>query len=243
MWQIKNPIIKTATLDFTNSGQPPRQVSQLFSEETLLINAIELIDWDEEKVQLLVCASCGFTHCESGGWVSVRIAGDFILFLPAFAVWLENEDSYTEYHPPAYVLKRGIPYITVADYAVLRSHNSSFPFVAKIRQLNLQEAIRAFQIDTPSRIFGSPPGKVVARKEAILGASVGDGDEHVKFIETFAQTNTDNESSVQLRLPKATETIISLYIDTHEFIEWKVLAGSDCGFLLMLNSEFVIALE
>lgn len=243
MWQIKNPTIQTTTLDLSSSGQNSFSCSQLFAEDTMIINAIELVEWQEEQTQLLICHSCGFPGCKSGDWVSLRVAGDLILLLPAFESWLQGEKINTEYHPPTYVIKRSIPYFTVSDYETVRSLNSAFPVVGNIRKLNLKEAIWAFQLETPSRIFGNPPKKTVARKEAVIGASEGHVNEHLKFIEEFAQRHKDNESPVKLRLPKATETVISLYFDTHEFIEWKVLAASGSEFLLMLNSEFVISFE
>lgn len=59
MWQIKNPEVKPATLDFSSSEQGKLQVSQLFSDGVELINALELVDWDSEDTQFLVCESCG----------------------------------------------------------------------------------------------------------------------------------------------------------------------------------------
>ncbi|MBI3649501.1 MAG: hypothetical protein HY231_00450 [Acidobacteria bacterium] len=243
MWQIKNPVIKTTTLDFQSSGQPSRQVTQLFSAGILLINALELVDWQEEKTQFLICESCGYAHCKSGDWISLRAAGERLLILPAFAAWCKNRDISTEYHPPAYVLKRGIPFLTLADYEALQLLHSAFPAVDKIRQLNLQEAIWAFQLEAPRRMFGNPSEKIVAQKEAVIGASEGDFNEHLQFIEAFAQTNRNNESPVELRMPKAAETIISVYLDTHEFVEWKILAYHEANKYLLLNSEFVIAPE
>jgi hypothetical protein len=243
MWQIKNPTIKSTTLDFSSSEQGRFPCSQLFTEDTELINAIELVDWQEEKTQFLVCGSCGIAHCKSGGWVSLRVAGDVVLLLPAFAAWFDNEKIDIEYEPPYYVLQQGIPYFSLAEYETLRLRKSLFPSIAEIRQLNLKEAIWAFQLEIPGRIFGDPPEKIVARKEAILGASEGDADEHLKFIEAFAQRHKTNQSPVTLRLPKVTETLITLYLDTHEFIEWKVLAGSESETSLMLNPEFVISFE
>ena len=60
MWQIKDPELKPATLDFTSSEQGKVQVSQLFSEGIQLINAIELVEWDTDS-QFLICEECGFT--------------------------------------------------------------------------------------------------------------------------------------------------------------------------------------
>jgi hypothetical protein len=242
MWQIKNSTITPTTLDFSHSGQQNRQVLQLFAGDILLINAIELVDWQEEA-QFLICRACGIPGCKSGDWVSLRLAGDMILLMPAFAAWFEDGKTDDEYHPPYYLIERGIAYFTLADYQALSSLNTSFPAVEKLRRMNMQEAILAFQLDAPSQVFGNPPEKPVARRDVVVGASEGNEDEHLKFIEAFAQRQKDNQSPVKLRLPKAEETVISLFLDTHEFLEWKVLAGVGSETSLMLNSEFVISIE
>jgi hypothetical protein len=243
MWRVTNPTIKPTTFDFSSSGQANQQVSQLFAEDVMLINAIELVDWDMEQAQLMICKSCGMVGCKPGDWVSLRSAGEMILILPAFALWFEEGQIDTEYRPPSYVAERGIPYFTLADYEALRALHSAFPAVEKIRQLRLNEAIWAFQLEAPNRAFGHPPKKVVARKDAIMGASEGDLGEQVRLIEAFAQENRDNESPVRLRLPATTETVVSLFLNVHEFIEWRVLAYDGADRYLMLNSEFVISPE
>ena len=62
MWQIKNPEVKPATLDFSSSGQGKLQVNQLFADGIELINALELVEWYSEDTQFLVCEACEQTQ-------------------------------------------------------------------------------------------------------------------------------------------------------------------------------------
>src|SRR5918999_258476 len=80
MWQIKNPQLKPSTLDFSSSGQGKRPVWQLFADGVELINALELVDWESEETQFLVCEECGHTGCKVGDWVSVR-KSDSLVFI------------------------------------------------------------------------------------------------------------------------------------------------------------------
>jgi hypothetical protein len=48
------------------------ELSRLVLDNTVLINAIELVDWDEEPTQFLICEACGYVHCKRGDWVSSR---------------------------------------------------------------------------------------------------------------------------------------------------------------------------
>lgn len=141
MWRIEKPELRPATLDFTSSGLGRRQVTQLFANKVLLINAVELVEWEEDECQFLVCERCGFTHCEPGNWVRVRRSDSAVVILPSFEhVSPEREEDRIEYGPPKYLIDRGIPYFDRATYESLRSQHSSFPPFAQIPQLNAREA-------------------------------------------------------------------------------------------------------
>ena len=109
MWQIKNPEIKPATLDLSSSGQQGLTVSQLFADGVELINALELVDWDEEKIQFLICEACGSTNCKPGDWVSLRKSDSLILILPPFET--AGSRGNEEYRPPNYLEQKGIAYL------------------------------------------------------------------------------------------------------------------------------------
>ncbi|MDQ3755520.1 MAG: hypothetical protein M3371_12420 [Acidobacteriota bacterium] len=240
MWQIKNPEIKPATLDFSSSAQGKLQVSQLFSGGIELINVLELVDWDSEDTQFLICEACGYTHCKSGDWVSIRKSNSLILILPASEyVWGERRDK-EEYRPPYYLKKQGVAYLDLSTYESLRSKHSSFPTVEQIRLLNMREATLLFQWDAPSRVLGELPN-VHLRRDIILASSEGDYVEYLKQLEALIQTQYKDESSAILRPISDSEQVISFYLDAEEFIEWKALVFDGSAYRLLADSRYVIA--
>jgi hypothetical protein len=240
MWQILNPEIRKATLDFSSSEQGKINVSQLYSGDIQLINAIELVNWDLAEDQFLVCEACGYVHCKSGDWVSLRRADPFILILPAFDSFTENEEGNIEYSPPWYIRKKGIAYLDQPTYESLRQKHSAFPDGTNFPQLNMREAILTFQWEAPLQIFGRPPKRFSDRDKLIIAASEGEPAEHIRLIEEFAQINAQNESSVKLRLATEQHTVISFYLDTAGFPEWKALAYDRGEMRLMLDSKYLI---
>lgn len=240
MWHIRNPEIKPATLDFSSSGQGKFQVHKLFSDGIELINALELVDWESEDAQLLVCEACGYTRCKSGDWVSVRKSNSIILFLPATEyVWGEIRVK-EEYRPPAYLKKQGAAYLDLATYENLRYQHSSFPPVEQIRRLNTKGATLLFQWEAPARVLGEPPGLNVCR-DVILASSEGDSVEYLKLLEALIERQYKDESDAILRPVSDGEQVISLYLDAEEFIEWRALVFDGSAYRLLVDSRYVIA--
>lgn len=213
-------------------------MQQLFSNDIKLINALELVAWDPEDTQLLICEECGITHCKSGNWVSVRRSDSLVLILPtADFVWGDEEDK-REYRPPAYLKEQGIPYLDFAIYERLRSMHSSFPAIDQIQPLTLKEATLLFQWHAPGRILGEPP-EVNIRRNMIVGSSEGDY-EHLRALEHLIRRQYTNESVANLRPTSSDERIISLYLDAAQFNEWQALAFDGTEYRLLVDSKYVV---
>lgn len=245
MWEIKNPTIQKAKLDFTSSGQGFCEVSQLVSDWVVVMNALELMDFDEDKVQLLICDQCGIVHCQSGNWVCFRKSGKFILLIPAFEDMEDDEWSKTEYAPPRYFEKEGIPYFTVQTYEKLRKDFSDFPAMENIKNLKIREAMRLVQSQIPLRLFGEPP-KIDVRPdkfEYVVASSEGEAKEHLQRIEQLLRQDYENNSPAIIRYPFSDEEIICLFIDVAEFTDWQALIRAGADYYLLLNEEFVIEEE
>ena len=239
MWQIKNTELKPSTLDFGSSGQGTCPVWQLFSEGIELINALELVDWDPEQTQFLICEECGYTFCKSRDWVSVRKSESLVLILPASSyVWGEREDK-DEYSPPSYLRSHGIPYLEFSTYENLRSEHSSFPSIDQIQQLNLREATLLFQWNAPDGVLGEPPA-IRVRGDIVVGSSEGDYSEHLRRMENLLETHYRTESAAQLRSLRESERVISLYLDSVEFREWNALVFDGPEYRLLVASKYVI---
>lgn len=240
MWQIKNPEIKPATLDFSSSEQGKFQASQLFSDGVELINALELVEWDSEDTQVLVCESCGYTHCKSGDWVSIRKSNSLILILPASQYVWGDSGEVEEHEPPQYLKKLGVAWLDLSTYESLRSQHSSFPTLEKIRQLNMREATLLFHWDAPARVLGKPPA-VNVRRDIVLASSEGDAVEYLRQLETLIPMHYEDDSEAFLRPLSSSEQVISFYLDAERYIEWEALVFDGSAYRLLIDSKYVIA--
>ena len=230
-------------MDFSSSGQSDVTISQLYSSEIQLINAIELVDWDIDEGQLLVCEACGFVGCKSGDWVSLRFADPLILITPAFISYTDSDEARREYSPPWYIRTRGIPYFELETYELLRTQNVSFPSVSNIRKLSMKEAVLTFQWEAPYQVFDRAPKPVIYQGDLIIAASEGEPSEIIRSIEEYASANISNEQKVSLHSLGNSEQVVSLYLDTPGFLEWRAVAFSDNGLKLILDSKHMIVSE
>lgn len=242
MWEIKNPAIQKSRLDFTSSGQGFYEASQLVAGGVVLMNAIELTEFDEDAVQLLICNQCGIVGCRSGNWVSPRKSGDFILLIPAFEKMEGDAWSETEFAPPQYLKKEGAAYFNLETYENLRRLISRFPAIEKIKNLKMSEAMRLAQDKMPLRIFGAPPEINVQPDKFgyIIASSGGEATENLRKIEEILRQNYKNDSPAKIRPAAADEEIIHLFVDAVEFTDWQALVKNNSGYKLLLEEKFVI---
>lgn len=240
MWRIENPELRRATLDFTSSEQGYREVTQLFSNGIELINAVELVDWDSEDTQFLICEACGITNCEPGGWVSVRRSGLLVLILPSVDhVWPERDEDKKEYAPPAYLRRRGVAYFDRTTYEGLRSQHSAFPPFDRFQHLTMREATLLFHWDAPAQVLGAPP-IVQLRHDLITGSSEGDAVGYVEHLENLITDQYKDNSEALLRPLTSGENPISIFLTTTEFIDWKPLMFDGLSYRLVVDSKYVI---
>lgn len=241
MWRIENPELRPGKLDFTSSGQDWQKVTQLYADGTQLINAVELVDWNTDDMQVLICEACGIDHCKLGDWLRVRRSDSMILMLPAFDyVWPERPENRFEYRPPKYLSQGdGIAYLDRSTYEGLHSQNPEFPAFEQIRRLNLREAALLFHWTAPGQVLGVPP-EVRVNEEMIVGASEGAPVDYIKHLEKRVHDHYNDTSPALLRPLSESDRVISIYLDVSEFIDWKAFVIDDSGYRLVVDSRFVI---
>lgn len=244
MWEITNPEIRKTKLDFTSSGQGFREVSQLVAEKIVLMNALELTDFDDEKTQFLICEQCGTIHCEAGNWGILRKSGELVLMIPAFEE-IENAAegfSETEYAPPLYFKEKGIPFFRLEIYENLQTLQAAFPPVENIKPLQMREAVRLVQMSFPMRVFGTPPEiKLDAEKtKNIVAASNGESEQILQKLEAVLRRDYENRSPAILRPPASGDEVVSLFVDEFEFADWRALVRSNNETHLILDGRFIV---
>lgn len=242
MWQIKNPKFEPTTLDFTSSQQDHFQATRLVADGVELMNAIELTEWEKDRVQVLICVHCGIVGCASGGWVSLRSAGDLFLLMPAFDAMRDDDWSRTEYGPPSFVKDHGAAYFDRRTYDFLREKSTSVPPFEKIRPLQMREAMWLVQSSAPMRILGEPATLDLDRRkfDYAVAAMEGDPKEHLHNAEHLLRENFESYSAVRLRPLLPDEESITLFLETTEFIDWKVMVLYDGKYKFVIDNEFVI---
>lgn len=242
MWRVENPKFEPTTLDFTSSGQGHFQATRLVSNGVELMNALELMDWDDEKVQVSICDHCGYVHCSSGGWVVFRSAGNLVLLMPAFDAMRDDDWSRTEYSPPYYLQDKGTAYFEQQTYESLREQFSSFPPLEKIRPLQMREAMWLVQSSAPLRILGEPTTLDIDRNkfDFVIATMEGDPKEHLRQAENLLRENFENQSAARLRPFLPDDELVWLFLDAADFIDWQPMVSSDGKYKFVLDNEFVV---
>ena len=243
MWELNNPTIERAVLDFSSSGQQALSVSRLTQDSQIIFNAIELIDWAPSVFQAIVCEACGTPGCASGGWVTLRRSGELVLLIPALEEISEPKRGQLEFAPPGYLLERGAAYWTNSDYDELRILLPRLPDRDGIRQLRSREALALFRLEAPHHMFGVPPGDFTVRDDNLVGTSHGDARSIVNEIKGVTETISSKDQAVTIREARPGEEVISLYIDSFDFVDWGAMVRSETGSYLMLASKFVVDTE
>lgn len=242
MWKIENPKFEEITLDFSSSEQGKFPATRLVSEGVEIINAIELIEWEDNVIQVFVCDHCGTVRCASGGWITLRSSGDLVLLMPAYEAMNEDSWSQTEFSPPYFIRKNGAAYFDKQIYESLREQITELPKFEKIKPLQMREAMWLVQLNAPLQILGEPSTLEIDRRkfDFAVGASEGEAKEIIKEAEQLLRANFENQSSAYLRRLSQNEESIWLFLDAAEFIDWQVVTLSPGKYKFVLDNEFVI---
>jgi hypothetical protein len=216
MWRVGRIELASRTLDFTSSGQAPRSTKALLADGVEIVNALDLVDFDDPS-QLLVCKQCGIHGCASGGWASSRRLGDALVIAPAFLQMEEDESDEGEHRPPTFMRAKGIPLIGGRALEELRSAVPWFDRIAELPRLDGHEAARIMQWEAPQGILGRCPGAPLLRREAV--ASVGHGDDE-ETLSRFGELLDEAFASFAAVAPTACEPVPFYLEEQLGFPEW-----------------------
>lgn len=234
--------IRKTKLNFSSSEQPNPDVNQLYSDDCCLMNAIELIDLEDlEETQLLVCEHCGITQCASGDWVRIRRILDSIVFIPDFGKLLsEDEWERTEYTPPKFMEKIGIPYFSSHIYNQIKTLVNRLPEINDVPELTFQEAIECFKYEAPLKLLGDVQ-KINKPKYDLIIASEGfEKEKAISILRKVIDYNHINENGrAEILRIDDSWTATELIIDSNEITTWKPLTSKN-KIGLILSDEFAL---
>lgn len=242
MWHIENPELQLVILDFSSSGQERFQATRLVFDGVELMNGLELIEWEEDKTQILICDYCGAIGCSPGGWIAFRSCGNLILLMPAFEAMRADDWSRTEFSPPYFVANKGTAYFERQTWESLRRRFSSFPPFENIRPLQMREAMWLAQYCAPLQILGEPATLDINHRkfDHVIGATEGEPEEHLRRAECLLRENFENQSPACLSPLLQDEESVWLFLDAAEFIAWQAMAVRDGKYRFVINDAFII---
>lgn len=222
MWTPDRIEARTATLDFTSSGQGQPQVRQLVMDGELVANAIGFTGWGADPFQPIVCGICGIEGCEPGNWLVCRRASDFAVMIPDFAGWSEDR---AEACPPNYLRSRGTLLLTDDQYRELRGLAPDLPPRDRLKGLRAYELARMLQFEAVHHGLGTPLDELRIRRDHIVAFSEGLADDGITLLEQLLAELSEHGNQ-PVRLTKAGENTepLSFFLADAMGTEWTPLA-------------------
>lgn len=176
--------------DLSDSGVKERpEWTRLRCDGVELANSLESIDWTGERVQVIICDSCGWPHCASGAYVRISRLGSWILWTPP-DVDLTDEFERSQYQPLRGLERRGAVVIHSSRWEEWRREHPSLPPPESFpccRRIDLGrawalEARAGLSIDDPGHMRRTLEAAVLASDELDSDAALGVVDRIVEWV-------------------------------------------------------------
>lgn len=212
--------LRKSELDFTSSGQGTFSATALFVGGVQIVNAIELLDFDdvEDSVQLLVCEECGIPGCQPGNWASIRHFRRQIVFLPAVGAARQGEWEANEYQPPEYMRTNGFPTFSAEDYAELRRETARFPAARSVNKCNSLETLDLLQFLAPGRILGDLGSPAKLQPHSILAVTKGELGQEIDVLNKLILSAQKGEDGLCSERPAR---VVEFLVDRPGFPTWR----------------------
>ena len=219
---------RRVTLDFSSSGQGSHPAVQLLADGRLLANAIDLIDWRDDPVQVRVCEECGTIRCATGGWLSFRRFGLHVLLIPAFS---SLADDPAEFRPPDLVSQHGFILISASAFQDMRRVVNELPAHEALSPLSRREAALVLQAMAPGQVLGVFPSSPFLDSSRVVASDTGSPTEQVSALNTVLSGLS--ASSAEATPPLSSGSPVMLFLDLPGMPPWQPLIDAEGPCLLL----------
>jgi hypothetical protein len=223
MWRVNTIETRDRVLDFSSSGQGRLETQAILADGVAIINAASLLDLDtpDEHVQVRVCEECGFSHCESGGWIALRRVGTSVLWIPCFELMADPDGTGArEYAPPRF--PTGLPLFPPDQYEVLRQLAPGFPALDAVPLLRSRAAVRLLQSEAPGRVLGRfPETPRLDRRDLFIASEPDELSDATAKLEALIENAWAADEAVQLG---EGSTPVTFYLDLPGTPAWTPFA-------------------
>ncbi len=205
-------------LDFSSSGQGSFTATEVYSGNSRLVNAIELLDFSDGLVQVLVCEACGISGCEPGSWVAIRRVGETVVFVPAVDAMQEDDWGTTEYSPPEYMKNYGPLVFGPGVYEDMRAKTGRFPKLSNLKDIASREVLAASQLTAPGRVLGPLGTLPELDPENIVAVTEGDLDDEIAAFGRLISTINDGADGLHA---ESLQRVVEFHLNVPTFPAWR----------------------
>lgn len=160
---------------------------------------LELIDFEDADVQVLVCRGCGVTRCAPGGWVSLRrVTSEVVAWIPSFRRMEGSRDDVLQFSPPYGNGADSIPVFCSKVWSKLRKLSDEIPKLDELPALSARECARILQWEAPGAALGSAPSYPGLNHALILAVGQGAVSDWIERFSQVLAAWTTSEAPVSL---------------------------------------------
>lgn len=222
LWEVHDVSTRVATLDLRESGQGRWDATQLLFDGVVVSNALHLVDWRSEPIQVRLCESCGKPGCRDGDWVVLRRILDRLVVLPAFEHWREEGAHMA---PPTCMQEHSIP---VVAGPTLPAPLRVLPAFPELEMPTGPELRRLLQFCAPGGFLGRWP-EPVGVDRAVPSYCSDDLQQRCNELERLVG---ELPESVSFHRIEPAEAPVTFGFYTPDWCEWEPLVQTSNGVLL-----------
>ena len=215
------------------------QLTGIVVDGISMTNSIRHVEWGWDPMQLFVCETCLEPGCSSGNWASLRQAGDYALFLPAF--FKDEVDQDSDHESAAWIVAKGAMLLDRKRYAVLRCLAPDLPVLSELQPLAGWQAIRLLRFEAPSDVLGKQWAPVRLERSLLLATDWASDDEAVAALEGLLAAGLASDSPVRLAPLAGALRPVTFFLDqARGYLEWQPLAMGAGPAKLLLAPGYVV---
>ena len=226
IWQIDEFELRSREFDFSSSGLGTFRGHEVTVAGVRLINMVERLEIDDDRVQLIVCEECGIPGCAVGNWASIRrLLGKYVL-VPAVLAMLEGAREQTEYTPPRFMSTNGLPAFSKSRYERLREAIGKLPEPELVQDCSSREILGLLRFDAPGRSLGGLGDRTALKSEAILAVSEGELENELAVLRQIVSAIEEGAEGLH---SDTLERVVEFHLDIPGFPSWKPLGYGPQG--------------
>ncbi len=227
-------------MDFSSSGQAIVDVTALYADGESLMNAIELMEFDRDPIQFIVCDHCGYPGCSSGNWLSIRKIGENVIIFPAFTAMDDGEWESSEYKPPHFTRTKGSILLENGQYEEFRSLVKNISALSEVKKISSYEISRLLQWEAPFRMLGDYPNPITIKNDLPYTTSLQNDEQAVDELKNLMNHFQSSKLDIDLVPISGEDEKVSFFLDGTDFIEWVPMVKRNNDFGLALGGKYSI---